>query len=82
LGTKLWGTGRFFLPIQVLNRELRAESIELSPTAKQVGIFTDGQSYGANESIKLNIMATDSQGKAINANLSVSVLDLNQASLR
>lgn len=81
-GLNYGGQGEFFLPIQVLNRELRAESVELSPTAKQVGIFTDKQIYGPNETVKLNIMATDSQGRAVNANLSVSVLDLNQASLR
>jgi hypothetical protein len=80
-GLNYGAQGEFFLPIQVLNRELRAESGELSPTAKQVGIFTDKQIYGPNETLKLNIMATDSQGRAVNANLSVSVLDLNQASL-
>lgn len=74
--------GEFFLPIQVLARELRAQSEIPRPSSKQIGIFTDKQSYGPNESVKLNIMAADSQGRPINANLSVSVLDLNQASLR
>jgi len=74
--------GEFFTPIQVLNRELRAESDLPKPTSKQIGIFTDKQIYGPNESVKLNIMATDSLGRPVSANLSVSVLDLNQASLR
>jgi hypothetical protein len=81
-GLNYGGQGEFFLPIQVLNRELRAQSESPSPSSKQIGIFTDKQNYGSNESVKLNIMATDSQGRAVNANLSVSVLDLNHASPR
>jgi hypothetical protein len=81
-GLNYGSQGEFFLPIQVLGRELRAQSEIPRPSSKQIGIFTDKQSYGPNESVKLNIMATDSQGRAVNANISVSVLDLNQASLR
>ena len=42
-------------------------------------MFTDKQNYGAGERVTLNIMAVDQEGKPLKSNLSVSVLDGNQA---
>ncbi len=73
--------GEFFKPIQILDRSLKPISQNPESASEGITVFTDKQSYGPDESVRLNIMASDSKGKPINANLSVTVLDLNQASV-
>lgn len=78
-----WGQnyseGDFFQPIQILSHQFQPEASELQPEAVGVGVFSDKQSYEGREQVKLNIMAFNSGGNPVNANLSVTVLDLNQA---
>ena len=78
-----WGqnysNGDFFLPIQVLSPMDQPEPIKPQSEALGVGVFSDKQTYQGGEQVKLNIMAFDASGNPVNANLSVSVLDLNQA---
>lgn len=73
--------GDFFKPIQILDRSLKPVTQDPKSASAGITVFTDKQSYGPDESVRLNIMAADSKGKPINANLSVTVLDLNQASV-
>ncbi len=73
--------GDFFKPIQILERSLKPVTQNPESASAGITVFTDKQSYGPDESVRLNIMASDSKGKPINANLSVTVLDLNQASV-
>lgn len=73
--------GEFFKPIQILDRSLKPVTQNPGSASEGITVFTDKQSYGPDESVRLNIMASDSKGKPINANLSVTVLDLNQASV-
>lgn len=78
-----WGqnyaNGDFFLPIQILGPMNQPEPTKLRSEAVGVGVFSDKQIYQGGEQVKLNIMAFDASGNPVNANLSVSVLDLNQA---
>lgn len=69
------------LPIQILAHQLQPSPspLPLSSEAKQVSIFSDKQTYGPGEKVTLNILAIDQDGKPLKANLSVSVLDGNQA---
>jgi hypothetical protein len=69
----------FFLPIQILGPMNQPEPTKLRSEAVGVGVFSDKQIYQGGEQVKLNIMAFDASGNPVNANLSVSVLDLNQA---
>lgn len=78
-----WGQnfseGDFFLPIQILSHQFQPDSTALQPTSVGVGVFSDKQAYEGGEKVRLNIMAVNSSGNPVNANLSVSILDLNQA---
>jgi len=78
-----WGQnysdGDFFQPVQILGHQSQPESTELQQNAVGVGVFSDKQVYDGGEKVKLNIMATNASGNPVNANLSVTVLDLNQA---
>ncbi|MBA4299537.1 MAG: hypothetical protein C0433_05435 [Cyclobacterium sp.] len=69
----------FFQPIQILGHQFQSEASEIQQKAVGVGVFSDKQVYEGGETVKLNIMATNASGNPVNANLSVSVLDLNQA---
>lgn len=69
----------FLLPIQILGHQYQPQSPELKQEAVGVGVFSDKQVYEGGEKVKLNIMATNRAGNPVNASLSVSVLDLNQA---
>lgn len=69
----------FFQPIQILGHQFQPESAELQENGVGVGVFSDKQVYEGGEKVKLNIMATNSAGNPVNANLSVTILDLNQA---
>jgi hypothetical protein len=67
------------IPIQILAHQQQPAAVPLSATSKNIGVFTDKQHYGSGERVKLNIMAVDQEGKPLKSNLSVSVLDGNQA---
>lgn len=69
------------LPIQILAHQLQPTASPYPPSseAKQVRIFSDKQTYGPGEKVTLNILAIDQEGKPLKSNLSVSVLDGNQA---
>jgi hypothetical protein len=69
----------FFQPIQILGHQFQPESAKLQENAVGVGVFSDKQVYEGGEMVKLNIMATNAAGNPVNANLSVTILDLNQA---
>lgn len=78
-----WGLnykqGEHYTPIQILNHQSQPEAIQIPKESLKVGVFSDKQSYKGGEKVNLNIMAVDENGLPIQANLSVSVLDLNQA---
>ena len=78
-----WGLNyeqeEFILPIQILSHKFQPASFPIASGSKNIGVFTDKQSYGAGEKVKLNIMAVDEEGKPLKSNFSVSVLDGNQA---
>jgi hypothetical protein len=67
------------VPIQILAHQLRPAPSPLVAASKNIRVFTDKQNYGAGERVTLNIMAVDQEGKPLKSNLSVSVLDGNQA---
>jgi len=69
------------VPIQILAHQLQpapAPKASFSES-KHVRVFSDKQTYTAGEKVTLNIMAVDQEGKPLKSNLSVSVLDGNQA---
>jgi hypothetical protein len=78
-----WGQnyyeGDFFQPIQILGHQFQPAASEIQQKAFGVGVFSDKQVYKGGEKVKLNIMASNAAGNPVNANLSVTVLDLNQA---
>jgi hypothetical protein len=78
-----WGQnyteGDFYQAFQILGHQSQPESTKLQQNAVGVGIFSDKQVYEGGEKVKLNIMATNAAGNPVNANLSVTILDLNQA---
>lgn len=78
-----WGQnyieGDFFQLIQILGHQFQPELGEIQQKAVGVGVFSDKQVYEGGERVKLNIMATNVAGNPVNANLSVTILDLNQA---
>jgi hypothetical protein len=67
------------MPIQILAHQQQPAAVPFSSASKYIGVFTDKQNYGAGERVKLNIMTVDQEGKPLKSNLSVSVLDANQA---
>jgi len=69
------------LPIQILAHQIQPAPSPTLPSseAKQVAVFSDKQAYGPGEKVTLNILAVDQEGKPLKSNLSVSVLDGNQA---
>ena len=67
------------MPIQILAHQQQPAAVPFSATSKNIGVFTDKQNYGAGERVTLNIMTVDQEGKPLKSNLSVSVLDANQA---
>jgi hypothetical protein len=67
------------MPIQILAHQQQPASVPLAAASKNIGVFTDKQNYGAGERVTLNIMTVDQEGKPLKSNLSVSVLDGNQA---
>lgn len=69
----------FFQPIQILGHQFQPEASETQQNAVGVGVFSDKQVYEGGNKVKLNIMATNAAGNPVNANLSVTILDLNQA---
>ncbi|WP_157963152.1 carboxypeptidase regulatory-like domain-containing protein [Algoriphagus litoralis] len=69
----------FFQPIQILGHQYEPAVTEINERAMGIGVFSDKQSYEGGEKVKLNVMAFNAAGNPINANLSVTVLDLNQA---
>lgn len=69
----------FYLPIQILGHQFQPANSIIQEGGFGVGVFSDKLEYKGGEKVKLNIMALNSVGNPINANLSVSVLDLNQA---
>lgn len=71
--------GEFILPIQILDHFSQPEASTEEFEIKNVGLFTDKQSYGGKEKVRLNLMITDEAGLPLSANLSVAVLDLKQA---
>ena len=78
-----WGLNyeqeEFILPIQILSHQVQPAPFPPAAASKNIGVFTDKQSYGAGEKVTLNIMAVDQEGKPLKSNFSVSVLDGNQA---
>ena len=78
-----WGLNyeqeEFIMPIQILSHQFQPASFPIASGSKNIGVFTDKQSYGAGEKVTLNIMAVDEEGKPLKSNFSVSVLDGNQA---
>ncbi len=78
-----WGQnyseGDFFQPIQILGHQFQPQAAELQQEAVGVGVFSDKQTYEGGERVKLNIMARNAAGNPVNASLSVTILDLNQA---
>ena len=69
----------FVLPIQILAHQTQPAPSLPSMDAKHVRVFSDKQTYGPGEKVTLNILAVDQEGKHLKSNLSVSVLDANQA---
>ncbi|TDQ17452.1 TonB-dependent receptor-like protein [Algoriphagus boseongensis] len=78
-----WGLnykqGEALIPIQILDHQSQPEASTIPKESFRVGVFSDKATYKGGEKVKLNIMAVDENGSPIQANLSVSVLDLNQA---
>lgn len=70
--------GAFYQPFQVLDWDDFPAKTEEKPVANGISFFSDRQKYGANEKVTLNIMVQDEEGRPASANLSISVLDLNQ----
>ncbi len=71
--------GEYILPIQILAHQKQPKSSKYEFDIHNIGIFSDQQFYEKNQNVKLNLMAIDEKGEPIPANLSVSVIDLNQA---
>ena len=69
----------FVLPIQILAHQKQPAPSLPSLDSKHVRVFSDKQTYGPGEKVTLNILAVDQEGKYLKSNLSVSVLDANQA---
>ena len=69
----------FLQPIQILGHQYQPAVTEINQEAIGIGVFSDKQSYEGGEKVKLNVMAFNTAGTPVNANLSVTVLDLNQA---
>ena len=69
----------FYLPIQVHDPSIKPAVSMPAPISSGVSIFSDKQTYSAGEDVNLNIMVRDKNGKPVSADLSISVLDLNQA---
>lgn len=75
-----YARGEVILPLQILSHQTQPESFPITPKTSQVGVFSNKQTYAGGEKVTLNIMALDRDNKPLKANLSVAVLDLNQAS--
>jgi hypothetical protein len=69
----------FYQPIQILGHQFQPANSTIREGGVGIGVFSDKQEYEGGEKVKLNIMALNSSGNPINAHLSVTVLDLNQA---
>lgn len=69
----------FYLPIQILGHQFQPANSTIQEGGVGVGVFSDKQEYTGGEKVRLTIMALNSSGNPINAHLSVSVLDMNQA---
>lgn len=67
------------LPIQILAHQAQPAPAAASFESKNLRIFSDKLSYESGEKVTLNILALDEEGKPLKSNLSVSVLDGNQA---
>jgi hypothetical protein len=67
------------LPIQILDHFSQPKASSEGLESKNVKVFTDKQSYKAGEKVTLNVMIASDEGKPINANFSLAVLDLKQA---
>jgi hypothetical protein len=67
------------IPIQILAHQQQPAAGPFAAASKNIGVFTDKQHYGAGERVRLNIMTVDQEGKPLKSNLSVSVIDGNQA---
>ncbi|MHA7131721.1 carboxypeptidase-like regulatory domain-containing protein [Algoriphagus namhaensis] len=70
--------GIFDVPIQVLDWDEFPAPHFPETQSRGVSFFANQQSFGANEEVVLNIMTLDEQGRPVDANLSLAVLDLNQ----
>ena len=72
--------GEVILPLQILSHQTQPENTPIFSKSKNVGVFSSKQSYSGGEKVTLNIMAMDHENRPLKSNLSVAVLDLNQAS--
>ncbi len=70
--------GLFEKPIQILDWDDFPNAQDQTTESLGVSFFADKQVYQANEPVTLNLMISGSDGKPTDANLSVSILDLNQ----
>lgn len=71
--------GEVILPIQILSHQNQPESSPVQPKSEKISVFSNKQSYSGGEKVTLNLMALNQENKPLKANLSVSILDLNQA---
>jgi hypothetical protein len=69
----------FYLPIQILGHQFQPANSPIQEGGVGVSVFSDRLEYKGGERVRLNVMALNSTGSPINANLSIAVLDLNQA---
>lgn len=70
--------GGNFVPFQVHDPSLKPSSPLPSLSSKGVVIFSEKQHYSPNETVNLNIMVRDDNGKPLAADLAISVLDMGQ----
>jgi hypothetical protein len=77
--SKNYPGGTYFQPIQILDP--RDETLGTIPedVSQGVLVFSEKQTFRAGDKVKLNIMVQDENGRPMASNLSVSVVDLNQA---
>jgi hypothetical protein len=67
-----------FIPIQVHDPSLLPRSNLPLQNSAGVSIFTEKQYYEPGEQVNLNIMVTDQKSNPMTADLTVSILDVNQ----
>jgi len=67
------------LPIQILPHQFQPAPLPIALASQKISVFSDKQYYGPGELVRLNILALDEEGNPLKSNLSVSVLDGNQA---